>query len=98
MHGSINSILVSFNDDASLIYSELFEEFKRSVKKIDRKTDDNVFRLQAAKYFDQLKRKLEREAKRKIEAHPQLQDELFIALTERINFFLQEFDHRYKNL
>jgi hypothetical protein len=92
MGQDIESMTVEFDSSAAKIYSLLFEQFLNSVKKINRKTNENVFRMQIAKFSYDLKGQLEQEARRIAANYSgQLQQQLEIGLTKKINYYLQEF-------
>jgi hypothetical protein len=91
----IKNMTVEFDNSAAKIYSGIFEQFLSSVKKIKRKTNENVFRMQIAKFSHELRGQLEQEAKRISENYSgKLQEQLEISLTKKINYYLQEFLHK----
>lgn len=91
----IKNMTVEFDNSAAKIYSQLFEQYLSSVSKVKRKTNENVFRMQIAKFSLDLRGQLEQEAKR-ISANysGNLQEQLEITLTKKINYYLQEFQHK----
>jgi hypothetical protein len=91
----IKNMTVEFDNSAAKIYSRLFEQFLSSVKQIKRKTNENVFRMQIAKFSDELRGQLEQEAKRVSANYSgKLQGQLEISLTKKINYYLQEFQQK----
>ena len=96
MNEELHDVIISFNNTASIIYANLFSRFTNSVQQVSRKTDENVYRMQVAKYTDELKNRLDEEARKLITANPQLQQGLSPTLLARVNFYVQEFSLRCK--
>ena len=96
MEKDVGTILVEFNNLAANIYSATFDQFSESIRKIKRNKDENVFKLQSAKYEDMLKHRLEVEVKKILQAndHQEFHKQLEFALLLRINYYLQEFRQR----
>ena len=96
MEKDVRTILVEFNNRAAKIYSRTFDEFAGSVGKINRHEDENVFKLQSAKYENSLKHHLENEVKKILEANHSsgFLAELNFVLPMQIIYYLQEFRHR----
>jgi hypothetical protein len=94
MEDHFNQLIVSFNDHASKIYADLFDQFCKAAGSLNRKRDDNVFNMQVAKYSQELKNRLDELAKKKLENIPQLHDKLLVALSGAIQFYLHEFSLR----
>ena len=96
MNKPIHELVITFNDKASIIYTNLFSHFSNSVLQISRRKDENVYKLQVAKYTDELKNRLEAEAIKLISANPDLQERLSPLLLARVNFYVNEFSGRCK--
>ncbi|MDX2046450.1 MAG: hypothetical protein SFU87_06670 [Chitinophagaceae bacterium] len=96
MEKNPETIIAEFNNIAASIYTATFDQFCESFRQIDRKRDENVFRLQAAKYSDTLKYRLEEQAKEILESYhsPGISAKISPALSATIHYFLQEFRHR----
>jgi hypothetical protein len=93
----LNDKIVEFNNKASKIYSQLSEQFSISVRNIDRKKDENVFKMQVAKYSYELKNRLGECAGKIITADPLHREQIAGIMTARMNFYLQEFIQRCKS-
>ena len=93
MEKDVRTVVVGFNNFAATIYSATFNEFAESVRKINRLRDENVFKLQAAKYIDTLKHQLEKQVKKILEANKSSEflKQLNFELPMRINYYVQEF-------
>lgn len=92
MKENIETIIVEFNNYATKIYSTLSGEFLESVRNIDRNSEENVFKMQEAKFIDALKYQLDEQAKKILEtSDSKIHDQLQAALSVKINYYLQEF-------
>ena len=74
------------------MYEQLFEQFINSASGEKRKANENVYQMQIAKHSDDLKHKLEQEARKLLSAytgphHRQLE----INLKSKILYYLREF-------
>lgn len=100
MEKDVRSIVVEFNNVAAKIYSTTFNEFADSVRNINRRRDENVFKLQSAKYADTLKHLLEKEVKKILAANDSrgFLKQLNYELPMRIHYYLQEFKHRSNSM
>ncbi|HET9824844.1 MAG TPA: hypothetical protein VFP87_05890 [Chitinophagaceae bacterium] len=88
----IESIVVEFNNSAATIYTNILRQFLDSIQKISRTKDENVFKMQAAKYGYALKSHLSELAKQTSEtSQSNLRDRIMIALSARVNHYLHEF-------
>lgn len=96
MEKDVRTIIVEFDNDAAKIYSNTFNEFADSIRNINRRRDENVFKLQSAKYADTLRNRLEKEVKRILDANNprEFLEQLNYELPKRIHYYLQEFKHR----
>ena len=88
----VECVVVEFDSLAGQIYSELFDQFVNAVTKISRKKDENVFMLQAGKFWNELKHRLERQARRSSEkygggSHRDLES----SLSTKVSYYLQQF-------
>jgi hypothetical protein len=85
-------IIILFNNTAAKIYLNLFKQFSESIGSINRYEEENVFRMQMAKFIDTLKYRLEDQVKKILEvSDPQIHNQLQAALSEKVNYYLQEF-------
>ena len=99
MKQDIDTILVQFNNSAAPIYTNMLRQFQGSVHNISRHRDENVFKLQAAKYSYALKLQLTELARKTSEAsQSHLQNKVQVALSARVNFYLQEFKLKWNAL
>jgi hypothetical protein len=88
----VESVVVEFDHQAVKIYSELFDQFIKTVTSISRKKDENVFKLQSAKFLEELSHRLQREAKKSAEKYSgALHPELNSRLSTKVGFYLQKF-------
>jgi hypothetical protein len=84
--------IIEFDIVAAKIYSNVWRQFSEYAKQIDRENEQNVFKMQAAKFADALKQNLNEEVKKTLSfAHPKQYQQLQAALSARINYYLQEF-------
>ena len=99
MKDDIQTMMVKFNNAAAKIYSILFKQFSESVHDIDRSEEENVFKMQAAKFIQLLKYRLDDQAKKILETSPaEIHDALQTVVSTRIDFYLQEFQLKCKAL
>lgn len=93
MEKDTGKLQVEFNNAAAKIYFHLTEKFSASVKPINRYSNENVFKLQEAKYLSMLKQMLEDIARITLEKSEsdEIREKLKAFLTSRINYFMQEF-------
>ena len=95
----MDTILVQFNTGAATIYANLLSQFQTSIHNISRHRDENVFKLQAAKYGYALKLQLTELARKTSEAsQSHMQDKVQTALSARVNFYLQQFKLKWNAL
>jgi len=57
--GEFEHLLADFAIKAQNLFMSTYEQFRLSVKKLDRQTDENVFQLQLGKYVATLRSQLE---------------------------------------
>lgn len=100
METNVESIIVEFNNKAAAIYGALSDQLVHSVFAVNRREDDNVFRLQAAKYISVLKERLEEEARKILNEHStkNFYKQLNTTLPTHINYYLQEFRNKINSL
>jgi hypothetical protein len=91
--------ITRFNSDASVIYSSVYKEFNESIYKINRHRDENVFKMQAAKYGYALKTKLDMLVKNILDASGKDTNvALHRALSTRVSFYLDQFRQKWNAL
>jgi hypothetical protein len=99
MKEDVERLIVEFNNSAAKNYSILFRQFSKSIRNLNRMEEENVFNMQAAKFADNLKFQLEQQVKIILEtADTEIYDQLQLALSARINFYLNEFQIKCKAL
>ena len=92
MKNDIETIIAEFNNCATKIYSVLSDEFLESVRHIDRNGEENVFKMQEAKFMTALKYQLDEQVKKILEtADSKIHTPLEAELSARISYYLQEF-------
>jgi len=97
MKEDFEKLIVDFNNSAAKIYSILFRQFSKSIRNLNRMEEENVFNMQAAKFTDNLKFQLEQQVKKILDtADAEIYDQLQLALSTRINFYLTEFQIKCK--
>lgn len=96
MEKGAEKLHAEFNNAAARIYSHVFDQFSSSVRAIDRHNNENVFKLQEAKYASMLKMMLEDLVNNTVEScdSNEMKEQLRSSLTGGINYFLQEFRHK----
>ena len=67
MEKEIALVVTNFRNVASKIYEMIFNDFRRSIAKLDRQTDENVFQQLQARYVNELEKHLDQEAKKIVE-------------------------------
>lgn len=92
---NIQTTIVRFDNNGAKIYSTLFKQFSTSVRGINRNRDENVFRMQAAKFAETLKYRLADLAKKILEgSDPAMHEQLQASLTSKLNYYLEQFKNR----
>ncbi|TAH00615.1 MAG: hypothetical protein EAZ16_13245 [Sphingobacteriales bacterium] len=54
MKKSVDEVMVEFNTSACYIYESMFQHFLHAINNISRTKEENVFKMQAAKYSSEL--------------------------------------------
>jgi menaquinone-dependent protoporphyrinogen IX oxidase len=99
MKEDFERVIVEFNNSAAKIYSILFKQFLKSIHNFNRSEEENVFNMQVAKFADSLKYQLEEQVKKILEtADTEIYDQLQLALSARISFYLREFQIKCRAL
>ena len=89
---SIKETIVEFNNHAAGFYAYLFDQLSASVQKLDRKKEENVFKLQVSKYIEELKRQLDQQAQGLLDTQDStIRKQLESVLPRIVNYYLQEF-------
>lgn len=95
MNEHIQTTIVRFDSRAAKIYSTLFEQFSASVRSINRNRDENVYKMQAAKFAEILKDRLAEQAKKILDrADPGIHEQLRASLSAKVNYYLEQFKNR----
>lgn len=99
MENDVDQIVVEFNSGAAKIYSNILRQFLDSIHNVSRNRDENVFKMQAAKYSYALKSHLSELAKKASEtSKTDLHDTVTAVLSARVNYYLQEFKLKWNAL
>ena len=69
MENGVTLIITGFRNLSSKVYEVICDDFARSVNKLDRQTDENVFQQLGARYAKELERDLEQEAEKILTTH-----------------------------
>ena len=95
MKVGIDEVINDFDNRANKIYSDLFEQFLQSTREINRENNENVFKLQMAKFLEHLKKKLDQQVRASSERYdgnePQ---QLQGILATKVNYYLRQFRHK----
>ena len=93
MNSGLDQVLFDFNAKAIKIFFSLFDRFKDSTIRLDRKKDENVFQQQLGKFQFTLKEQLEVTAKELIEKNKTITNITHFnkILSQRIGYYLNEF-------
>lgn len=62
MDANLEIIKNKFQDAASVIFTSLYDEFRRLVERLDRTKDENVFRQLQGRYTNELEKRLNEKA------------------------------------
>jgi hypothetical protein len=99
MPEDFDTTLVEFENIAAKIYSRIWAQFSEYVRRIDREEEQNVFRMQASKFADALKRSLNEEVKKALSiSHSKNLNKLEAALSVRIDYYLGQFHVKCNSL
>lgn len=95
-----SQVMVEFNNKASGYFFSYYDTFKKTVKKLDRQKDENVFQQQQALFLRALKNRLEFIARELLDKNksPDNSNRLNKKLTDAINDFLVEFRQKSRSL
>jgi hypothetical protein len=93
MNSGFDQLLFDFDAKAIKVFFSLFDRFKDSTTRLDRKKDENVFQQQLGKFQFTLKEQLEMVAKELIEKNKTITNITHCnkVLSERIAYYLNEF-------
>jgi hypothetical protein len=95
MNEHLQTTIVRFNDSGAKIYSTVFKQFSASVRNINRNRDENVFRMQAAKFAETLKYRLVELANKILDSSdPAIHEQLQASLSTKLNYYLEQFKNR----
>ena len=100
MDSEFAQLSVDFNNNARKIFFVLYTEFSDSIKKLDRKRDDNVFQQQQGKYIHALKSQLEDLAREILNKNRTAKsiEQLNRRLMDEINMYLNQFRQKSRSL
>ena len=100
MEGEFAQLRVDFNNNARKIFFALYTEFSNSIKKLDRKRDDNVFQQQQGKYLHALKNQLEGLAGETLDKNRtgKNTEQFNRMLLDEISMYLNEFRQKSRSL
>jgi hypothetical protein len=99
MKQDIEAMIVEFNNGAASIYSNMLRQFLNSVHNISRSKDENVFKMQAAKYAYALKLQLSELVKKTSEgSESDLNEKVQPLLSARVNYYMQQFKLKWNAL
>jgi hypothetical protein len=93
MHPDIDNIKADFRDTAGRIFQSTFSLFVKSVAKLDRRRDENVFQQLQGRYADELENRLSETARAVIERNGEKADSNVLRkeLADEISYFVSEF-------
>ena len=91
MKEDIEMIIAEFDNIAAKIYSDLFLQFSESIQRINREKEENIFKMQAAKFIDTLKYLLDDQVRNLLGvSDPKIHHQLEAALSTKGNYSLKE--------
>jgi len=67
MENDIGLIITEYRDLSSKISEMIYDDFKRKVKRLNRRTDENVYQLLQARYINELEKQLHQEVEKMVE-------------------------------
>src|SRR4030095_9568163 len=91
MKEDVENAVVEFTNHAAKTYSWLFDQFRDSIRNINRAEEENVFKMQLSKYSFELKKHLEEHVKLLAESYPTAYNQIESVLSEKISYYLQAF-------
>jgi hypothetical protein len=91
MKEDVENAVVEFTNYAAKIYSWGFNQFRNSIRNINRRKEENVFKMQLAKYASELKKQLAQHVKLVADSHPEMHKQIESVLSEKIDYYLQAF-------
>jgi hypothetical protein len=69
MENDMGVIISRYRDLSSRISEMIYADFKKSVERLDRQRDENVFQLSQARYIQELEKQLHNEVEKMVEKH-----------------------------
>ncbi len=93
MESDLQILIIRFDDSASTVYSDVYNQFRQSIMNTDRHSNENIYKMQEAKALFLLKSRLDQlvsEILEKNQGHP-LYSRLHSVLSSKIDYYLQEF-------
>ena len=88
MKEDVENAVVEFTNHAAKIYSWFFNQFRNSIRNINRRKEENVYKMQLAKYSFEFKKQMEEHMKLLTDSHPEIYKSV---LSEKINYYLLAF-------
>ena len=100
MDNECEQVFADFNNSAQRLFFLTYENFSVFAKQLNRQQDENVFQQQLGKYLRTLKLQLEGIAEEVIQKNKSLKeiDRCNKLLTEKIDFYLNEFRQKSRSI
>ena len=100
MEKETTRIITSFRNSSSRIFEMIYDDFKRSVKKLDRLRDENVFQRMQARYIKELEQQLRWAAEKTVEECNEKSEVKIVRhdLTSQVSYLLSEFLLKAKSM
>lgn len=100
MDNDVVHILTGFRNRAASISQAIFKDFRSSVKRLDRQTDENVFQRLQARYLQELDKQLHQIAEKTVKEYSPYSTatNLHHELAGQISYLLAEFLHKAKSM
>jgi len=95
MKKNLGNAIFDFDRVATQVYLDFFSQFSSATNVINRNKDENVFKMQVAKFAGALKYRLDQLGKKMVtDVDPKDKDRVESILLAKIQYYLQEFDIR----
>ncbi|HET6994266.1 MAG TPA: hypothetical protein VFI06_04740 [Chitinophagaceae bacterium] len=99
MENDITRIITGFRNSSSRIFEMIYNDFKRNVKNVNRKTDENVFQQMQARYINELENQLRQLAEKTVAGYNEPRESKILQheLASQISYLLSEFQQKAKS-
>ena len=100
MENDIGAIISKYRYLSSKISEMVYDDFKRNVEKLSRRTDENVFQLLQGRYMNELEKKLHQEAEIMVDKNNKNVNVTLLRheLGNQVSYILSEFLQKAKSM